>query len=74
MTAGENAPIDGEATKRRSLTEMERTGHKRCGDCWRYVARERWTTPLAEQCKDSNARITNPLCQRCYAEHDPPEW
>ena len=68
---------EGESTRDEILARLEvieRTDHKRCADCGRFVPKDRWTPKLKDQRKDPNARIVSPLCGRCHQEHDPPEW
>lgn len=66
---------NAETAKRAArLTHYERTAHKRCADCGRFVHKDRWVPPLAEQRKDPNARIAHPLCDPCAGEYDPPEY
>lgn len=60
--------------RRAALERFERTAHKRCCDCGRFVPQEHRVTPLAEQRKDPNRSITRPVCARCRQEYDPPEW
>ena len=51
------------------VTETEAkasTRHKRCADCGRFVDKKRWTPPTD--------LTVCPLCHRCAAEYDPPEW
>lgn len=56
------------------LEIFERTAHKRCADCGRFVPKDHWVTKLTDQRKDPNARIVQPLCDSCYAECELPEW
>ena len=55
-----------------SLEVIERTDHKRCANCRRFVPKDRWTPKLKDQRKDPNARIVGPPCDGCYQEYDPP--
>ena len=71
----DKADADPERARRAALlAESERTAHKRCGDCGRFVDKDRWTPLLAEQRKDPNAQVAFPLCDGCASEYDPPEW
>ena len=56
------------------LEAAERTAHRRCADCGRFVPKKDWVKPLKDQRADPNARIARPLCKKCQAEYDPPEW
>ena len=56
------------------LEIFERTAHKRCAHCGRFVPKERWSPKLKDQRKNPNASIVQPLCDACYAECELPEW
>ena len=79
---GTHAPAVPETTPGRTagaeilarLEVIERTAHKRCADCGRFVPKERWTPKLKDQRADPNASIVQPLCDGCQREYDPPEW